>query len=223
MIRCFDFGGEGILEKHHRELIAREGWVFLFPPGLLALVSLFWGGPLWLTAVLAVLALYVAYFFRNPYRQIAGDANAVVSPADGKVVTVRQLEDGRRQVSIFLNIFNVHVNRCPISGQTEEVTYSTGRFLAAYKEDASKVNERNSIVICDGDFKVEVIQIAGLIARRIVCWINKGDRVEKGQRFGLIRFGSRVDLFLPEGCRVVVKPGQKVAGGSDIIAERPPS
>ncbi|CAM2067746.1 phosphatidylserine decarboxylase family protein [Sulfidibacter corallicola] len=207
------------MAKKHQELIAKEGWIFLFPPLILAFV--FFALKWFVAAVLlAVLGLYVAYFFRNPYRQIPEDSDGIVSPADGKVVTVRRLEDGRQMISVFLNIFNVHINRCPIAGRVEKVEHTRGKFLAAYKEEASTLNEQNKVIIRDGDFVMEVIQIAGLIARRIVCWSREADQVTRGERFGLIRFGSRVDIFLPAECEIVVREGQKIAGGSDLIARR---
>jgi len=207
------------LAKKHTELVAKEGWLFFFPLLLSAVVSFLLQ---WTLAgcVLALLTFYVAWFFRNPYRQIPEEADVIVSPADGKVVGVHRLEDGRHMITIFLNIFNVHVNRSPIGGTIERVEYTAGKFLAAYKEEASTLNERNRLVIRDGDFRVEVTQIAGLIARRIVCWAREADTLLRGERFGLIRFGSRMDLVLPESCQVVVKPGQKIAGGSHIVARR---
>ncbi len=236
------------LAKPHQELIAKEGWVFLLPLVLLTLVSLLLRWPALLTLVCALLAIFVGYFFRNPYRQIPEDPGGVVSPADrrleisrpqpvagdrsrarhhepGKRARVEEdgdhrLEDGRQLVSIFLNIFNVHVNRCPIGGQIERVQHTPGKFMAAYRPDASQVNERNAVSIRDGEFGVEVIQIAGLIARRIVCWGKEKEPVAKGQRFGLIRFGSRVDVVLPDSCEILVKPGHKVRGGADLIARR---
>ena len=208
------------MNDQHNELIAKEGWPFLFPFILLAMVSFLLKWPLWCTLSAALLAAYVAYFFRNPYRQIPVDEEAIVSPADGKVVGVHRLEDGRHLITIFLNIFNVHINRSPIAGSVEKVTYTKGKFLAAYKEDASRLNERNLLVIRDGDFQIEVTQIAGLIARRIVCWAKESETLAKGQRFGLIRFGSRMDVILPAQCRILVTPGQTVAGGSDLMARR---
>lgn len=204
----------------HNELVAREGWIFLFPMILLAVASALLGWHIIITAILAILAFYVAWFFRNPYRQISEDPAAIISPADGKVVGVQRLEDGRHLITIFLNIFNVHVNRCPIGGKIEQVQYHKGLFLAAYKEEASSENERNHVTIRDEDFKIEVIQIAGLIARRIICWVKEADEVRKGERFGLIRFGSRMDLILPAECEILTRIGQKVAGGSDILARR---
>lgn len=169
---------------------------------------------------MAILVAYVAYFFRNPYRQIPVDADAIVSPADGKIVTVRRLEDGSQLVCIFLNIFNVHVNRSPIAGTVDGINYCKGKFVAASRVDASHINERNKLTISDGAFRIEVTQVAGLIARRIVCWSKEQQEIGRGERFGLIRFGSRVDLLLPSQCEVLVREGEKVAGGSDIIARR---
>jgi len=211
---------EAPLAKPHQELIAKEGWLYLWPPAVLAALSLIFGGPLWLTVLAAVLAVYVGWFFRNPYRQIPEDPDVIVSPADGKVVAVRELEDGRRLVAIFLNIFNVHVNRSPIAGAVDSIEYAKGRFVSAYKDEASEVNERNRLTIRDGDFVVEVVQIAGLIARRIVCWARESQALAKGERFGLIKFGSRVDVILPANSEILVTEGQKVAGGSHALARR---
>lgn len=209
------------MAQKHNELIAKEGWIFFFPLVIATVVSFALGWHLAVTVVLGLLAVYVAYFFRNPYRRIPEDPAAVISPADGKVVTVRDLGDGRTMISVFLNIFNVHVNRCPIAGEITQVNYKKGAFLAAYKPEASELNEQNGLVIRDGDDEIEVIQIAGLIARRIICWSRQGDKVAKGERFGLIRFGSRVDIFLPSHWQVVVREGQKISGGCDLIAKRP--
>lgn len=208
------------MANKHNELIAKEGWIFMFPPLIASIVFLVLGY-MWTGILLMVVALYVAWFFRNPYRQIPEDPRAIVSPGDGKVVRIQDLEDGRKVMSIFLNVFNVHVNRVPVGGKIEQVVYTKGQFVNAAREDASSINERNKLVIRDGDFELEVIQIAGLIARRIVCWVNGGEELATGERFGLIRFGSRMDIVMPGDCEVVVKIGDKVAGGSDIIARRP--
>lgn len=208
------------MAKQHQELIAREGWIFFFPLVALTLALLLFRVPFYWTLLAGILAFYVAWFFRNPYRQIPDDEKAIISPADGKVVAVRQLEDGRHFISVFLNIFNVHVNRCPIAGKVTEVKHTSGKFLAAYKPEASELNEQNLLTIRDGDFTVDVIQIAGLIARRIICWTKPEEEVRLGQRFGLIRFGSRVDIYLPENCEVKVQVGQIIKGGSMMIARR---
>lgn len=208
------------LAKQHQELIAREGWIFFFPLVALTLGLVLWRVPFYWSLLAGILAFYVAYFFRNPYRKIPDEPNAIVSPADGKVVAVRKLEDGRFFISVFLNIFNVHINRSPIAGTVASVRHTRGKFLAAYKPEASEINEQNALVIQDGDFKVEVIQIAGLIARRIICWTKAEDNLAKGERFGLIRFGSRVDIFLPDTCEVLVHEGQTIKGGSDLLGRR---
>jgi phosphatidylserine decarboxylase len=143
-----------------------------------------------------------------------------VSPADGKVVHIRQVDGGRTRVSIFLNIFNVHVNRVPVAGRITEIAYKPGRFVMAHREDASSDNEQNTVTISAGDTQVVTRQIAGLIARRIVCRKKVGDEVQKGERFGLIKFGSRVDVFLGPDWELAVKTGDKVRGGSSILARR---
>lgn len=188
---------------------------------LLALLTGLLAWPIWIAVIALVLAAYVAYFFRNPYRQIPADDHAVVSPADGKIVHIGRSDDGRWAISVFLNIFNVHINRCPIAGVVDEVTYTKGKFLAAYDPKASSENERNALRIRRGEQIVDVVQIAGLIARRIVCWKGQGDEVQKGQRFGLIRFGSRVDILLPGDAEITVAMGQKIRGGCDVLARLP--
>ncbi len=169
-----------------------------------------------------VFGAFCLYFFRDPQRRIPAGA-VCVSPADGKVVQVRELADGRTRIGIFLNIFDVHVNRAPIDGCVKRVEYRRGRFLPAYKELASAGNEQNTLVVEEesaGGSVVEVRQIAGLIARRIVCHKKVGDRVRKGERFGLIKFGSRVDILLGPEWKIDVAAGDRVAGGSSILAAR---
>ena len=175
----------------------------------------------WLALPWLVLAAFCLYFFRDPERQIpSGDV--CVSPADGKVVRILQEADGRTRVSIFLNIFNVHVNRAPVGGQVRSAHYSPGRYRMAHLDAASTENERNTLVIGDTDDgqPVEVTQIAGLIARRIVCHKARGDDVQKGERIGLIKFGSRVDVVVGPEWDLTVKRGDKVAGGSSVLAKR---
>jgi phosphatidylserine decarboxylase len=168
---------------------------------------------------LFVLAVFCLYFFRDPERKIP-DGPVAVSPADGKVVAI--LTDGSpsTRVSIFLNIFDVHVNRAPIAGNIQTVEYTKGQFLVASRELASSHNERNTVTINGGETSVGFAQIAGLIARRIVFYKKLGDRVEKGERVGLIKFGSRVDVFLGPEWEIAVKKGEHVAGGSTILAHR---
>jgi phosphatidylserine decarboxylase len=166
-----------------------------------------------------ILAAFVCYFFRNPKREIPQGEKLVVSPADGKVVKISQMSDGTRTISIFLNIFNVHVNRAPISGRIEKFEYKRGKFKAAFDEEASRVNEQNIITIGGQGGQIVVRQIAGLIARRVVCWKKPGYSLMRGELFGLIRFGSRVDITLPENVKITVKVGDRVKGGSSILGE----
>ncbi|MBZ5576676.1 MAG: phosphatidylserine decarboxylase [Acidobacteriia bacterium] len=175
-------------------------------------------GP-WVSAPLWLLAAFCLYFFRDPDRQIPAGTVAV-SPADGKVVAVKPESPTASRISIFLNIFDVHVNRAPIGGVVCNVEYRKGRFLVASREEASSRNEQN-IVTVQGDGTCVIFkQIAGLIARRIVCTKKTGDRVAAGERIGLIKFGSRVDVLLGPEWEIVVKPGMRVAGGSSILARR---
>ena len=172
-----------------------------------------------------ILAAFCLYFFRDPERAIPAGAVAV-SPADGKIVAVKPLESGGNRVSIFLNVFDVHVNRAPISGKVFSIDYQRGRFLIASKEEASHSNEQNTLTI-DGEAggrptRVTFKQIAGLIARRIICYKKPGDIVSAGERIGLIKFGSRVDVFLGPEWNVTVRTGEHVAGGSSVLARLEP-
>jgi len=168
-----------------------------------------------------LLAGFCLYFFRDPERQVPAGPVAV-SPADGKVVAVKQQEKGGNRISIFLNVFDVHVNRAPIAGKVACTSYKKGRFLVASKEEASAANEQNTITI-DGRVagcptRVVFKQIAGLIARRIVCYTKAGDILDTGERVGLIKFGSRVDVFLGPEWQVAVREGERVSGGSSVLA-----
>lgn len=198
--------------------IAREGIPYitglLFISGVLVLLHFVWAA-----AIFFGLSLFVIFFFRDPERVFSGDANKVCSPADGKVVSIRK-EGDSEAVSIFLSVFNVHVNRAPIAGKVSKVEYHRGKFLLAFDERASTENERNLITIeRPGKSAVTFVQIAGLIARRIVCWKKEGEVLSAGERIGLIKFGSRVDIFLPAGSSIHVKLGQKVRGGESVIGE----
>ncbi|HAX43282.1 MAG TPA: phosphatidylserine decarboxylase [Bryobacteraceae bacterium] len=182
------------------------------------------GGLAWLTQVawagapFYVLALFCLWFFRDPDREIPTGPVAV-SPADGKVVRVRRKPEGT-QVCIFLNVFDVHVNRSPIAGKVTAVEYTQGKFLVASKEAASYENERNTLTVDNGQSSVRFAQIAGLIARRIVCTKRPGDYVTMGERIGLIKFGSRVDVDLGPEWEVAVREGERVSAGSSILAKR---
>jgi len=175
--------------------------------------------------ILGIFSVFNLYFFRDPERQPPDNSLSVLSPADGKVVVVTEVEepeyfkDRVKQISIFLSVFNVHVNRVPISGKVDYFRYHRGRFLAAFKEKASLENEQTAIGIMDeAGHRVLFKQIAGIIARRIVCHLREGFKVKAGERMGMIRYGSRVDVFVPLEARIMVKKGQKVKGGETILA-----
>jgi phosphatidylserine decarboxylase len=203
-------------------IIAREGWPFLAAAVVVA-VLVAWGAGWW-SLPFWLLALFVLQFFRDPAREVPPDRDAVIAPADGRVVSVQKATDPYRQcdalkVSVFMNVFNVHSNRSPVDGQVEQVVYHPGSFLNAALDKASTDNERNALLIrTQGEIDVTCVQIAGLIARRILCYVGPGAALTRGQRFGFIRFGSRVDLYLPVSARVNVAVGDKVYAGQTIVA-----
>jgi len=204
-------------------LLAREGWGHVGYALSAALVVQWIGGfgwalPFWL------LVAFVLQFFRDPPRAIPQEPGAVVCPADGRVIAVDEVEDPflnrpARRISIFMNVFNVHSNRMPLAGEVRERWYHKGSFLNAALDKASRDNERNALWIrTDNGQDVVVVQVAGLIARRILCYVRPGDRVARGQRYGFIRFGSRVDVYLPPESKPAVSLGDKVHGGSQVLA-----
>ena len=196
-------------------MIVRDAYRFLVPLAVLALGALLFN--LKVLGLLAVgLFVFVAFFFRNPARTIPSDPRAIVSPADGKVVKVERVGNVTR-MSIFLSLFNVHVNRSPIAGRIEAVDYRPGKFMVAFNDKASTDNERNIIMVSDGKVTIVFTQIAGIVARRIVFWKKAGDVVAKGELVGLIRFGSRVDVLFPAGTEATVAVGDRVKGGSSRI------
>lgn len=199
--------------------IAREGYPYILPLLLLS-IALFLFKIWWAGLIFLILGGFCIFFFRDPERKFRGNARQVASPADGRVVSVRS-ENNNEVVSIFLSVFDVHVNRAPVGGKISKIEYKKGKFLIAYDERASIENEQNSITIDHGGFHVRFIQIAGLIARRIVCWRRPGEDLAIGDRIGLIKFGSRVDIFLPDGSRITVEKGQKVRAGESVIGELP--
>lgn len=181
----------------------------------------------WPLALLGLgVTCFVGHFFRDPERVGPEDAEAVSSPADGKIIKVSREEDPvtgeeRQVIAIFMNVFNVHVNRMPVSGKIELVRYIPGKFFNASFDKASKDNERNIVVVTGkGNQRFTMVQIAGLIARRIVCWAEPADKLKRGERFGLIKFGSRVDLYIPDGYVPTVSVGQKVVAGETPLAEK---
>lgn len=207
--------------------LAREGWPFIAGIVLISILISFWSG--WVSVPFWILTLFVIQFFRDPGRMApAGDHN-VLSPADGRIVAVEEVHDpyADRQalkISVFMNVFNVHSNRVPVKGEAVDVSYFPGRFFNAALDKASLENERNAMVIrmVDGQH-VTSVQIAGLIAKRILCYAKKGDALYQGQRYGFIRFGSRVDVYLPLHARPRVALGDRVQATSTVLAELPPA
>jgi len=209
--------------------IVRDGWKFILPFLLLAVVFFF----LWRIGglLLLVLASLILFFFRDPERKIPGGENLILSPADGKVIDISEVKNesfppsGRKVVRIFMSIFNVHVQRSPVKGKVEWVKYNPGKFMAAYTEKASESNESNLIGIkTDNGLNfsgqtVLVKQIAGSVARRICCWCKEGDNLNAGQRIGMIRFGSRVDVYLPQEIEIKVNKGDRVIGGETLLGK----
>ena len=206
-----------IMWLYRRVRMASEGWLFVLPLAgatvLSALVG-WWG----VTGVGLVLTVGVALFFRDPERSIPQIPETIVSPADGRVMEIVPENAQTRRISIFLSLWDVHINRAPYGGVVQSVVYTPGKFLAAYRQEASWVNEANTITIADHGREFMVKQIAGILARRIVCRVQPGDTLAKGQRYGLIRFGSRTDLLLPATAEIAVQVGDVVRGGETILA-----
>ena len=203
-------------------LLAREGWLHVTLIVTAAVVASIWVGS-WLAAVLWVVAVFIIQFFRDPPRDIPAGVNLAVCPADGKVVFAGHAQDPYLnrpafKVSIFMNVFSVHSNRIPVSGVIREQWYRHGRFVNAVLDKASEENERNAVWLeSESAGDVVCVQVAGLIARRIICYVRPGDRVQRGQRYGFIRFGSRVDVFLPTGFEPAVRLGDNVKAGSRVL------
>ena len=205
-------------------ILAREGWPFIAASIALAVVvwglaGFAWSLPVWLVV------LFVVQFFRDPPRQVPTQANAVLSPADGRIVKVEKVRDPLTErdtllISVFMNVFNVHSNRSPVDGTVERIQYSPGKFVNADLDKASSENERNAMVLrlADGE-RISVVQVAGLIARRILCYAKEGQRLARGERYGFIRFGSRVDVYLPLTARPKVVVGDVVHATTTILAE----
>jgi phosphatidylserine decarboxylase len=200
--------------------MAREGYPYVIVPIELALIVAAFG--YWPVSIpFIILAAFMAYFFRDPKRATPTDSSLVVSPADGRVTRIERLstEEGESPtvVSIFLSPFDVHINRAPVAGTITNVSYTRGKFLMATKDEASLVNEQNALTIRGERITVVCKQIAGILARRIVCWKRAGDNLILGERFGLIKFSSRTDLILPPEVQVSVQEGERVRGGVTVI------
>ena len=203
--------------------MVKEGYYFGLPPLLLGFLTLSFATPLAISiaALLVCFALFVFYFFRNPDRNIPTESGAIVSPGDGRVVVVKDEScNGRpgKRVSIFLAVWNVHVNRSPAAGTITRLEYRPGKFMAAWADNASLDNEQNIFTLASEHGEIVFKQIAGLIARRVVSWKKSGDTVARGERIGLVRFGSRVDLWVPANAEIAVQVGDHVKGGATVIA-----
>ena len=199
--------------------IVRESIPYILVPALLGIAAAVLG--YWyVAAFLFVIALFMAFFFRDPKRVPPADPDVVVSPADGRVTRIGPASTGAdapNVISIFLSPLDVHINRSPIPGKIVDVIYSPGKFLMATNEKASLVNEQNALTIQGEKITVVCKQIAGILARRVVCWKGKGDNLGLGERFGMIKFSSRTDVLLPANVKITVKEGQRVRGGTTVI------
>lgn len=214
------------MNSYPHPILAREGWPFIGAAFLVAIAATFVLG-FWAALVFWFIAWFVTQFFRDPPRNIPADPGAVLSPADGRVIKVERANDPYQQceslkISVFMNVFNVHSNRIPIDGKVVSVDYKAGAFVNADLDKASEQNERNALVLeRDDGARLTCVQVAGLIARRILCYVGAGDAVARGSRFGFIRFGSRVDLYLPVAAEPAVSIGDKVKASSTILANLP--
>ncbi|MDD5153451.1 MAG: phosphatidylserine decarboxylase family protein [Thermodesulfobacteriota bacterium] len=203
--------------------MAKEGYPFIFIAAFTALLAALLNWVI-VSVFFWAAGIFILYFFRDPERVVPDDPRAVVSPADGKVILIEKVTDERflhgqvLKISIFMNIFNVHVNRIPYDGVVEEIRYQAGQFLAADQARASFENENNAVFLeVEDDRRMVVVQVAGVLARRIVCWAENGDKVRKGMRFGMIRFGSRLDIYLPLSTQIEVEIDQRVVAGQTVL------
>ena len=201
--------------------MVRDGIPFVLIPLVLAIVPLVFG--YWPVSIgFVALAAFMAFFFRDPNRTVPRDPDLVLAPADGLITLVARGEDGLSSeslVSIFLSPLDVHVNRSPIGGEITDITYTSGKFLMATSARARLLNEQNTLTIRGDGLTVKCTQIAGILARRIVCWKQAGEKVECGERFGMIKFGSRTDLLMPANVEIMVREGMRVRGGETIIGK----
>ena len=201
--------------------ISRDAWFYLAILAFLAVLA-YWVWP-WLVILPVILFLFISFFFRNPTREIEPGELMLVSPADGVVMDVERVMEGQFlqgesiRVRIFLSIFSVHINRSPMAGEVVFRSYRPGQMIPAFKSHASDLNEKNYVGIQNAHLRILVTQVTGFIARRIVCWVNKGDKVSKGERYGLIKFGSCAGIFVPTNVEIMVSPGDKVRGGISVI------
>lgn len=223
---CIGIAPPKLNKNYPHPIIAREGWPFLAGAVVVSLLVTFLAGWLW-ALPLWIISLFVLQFFRDPGRNVPLERNLVMAPADGRIIVVERCQDEylKREalkVSVFMNVFNVHSNRSPVDGAVEKIWYNPGKFFNADMAKASAENERNAIWLrSDCGYDITCVQVAGLIARRILCYAKQGDWLGRGQRYGFIRFGSRVDVYLPLTARVRVSIGDKVRAGETVLAELP--
>lgn len=213
------------MSNYPHPLLAREGWPFIIGSGAIAAVVTYacgwgWAAPVW------IFFAFCVQFFRDPPREVPQGEKLVLSPADGRIVAIEPVRDpwlerDTLKVSVFMNVFNVHSNRSPVDGEVKQVWYHPGKFVNADLAKASTENERNALHIRTGNHDVTCVQVAGLIARRILCYVEAGTQLTRGQRYGFIRFGSRVDVYLPTDSRVKVTIGDKVSATTTVLAELP--
>lgn len=197
--------------------MAKEGLPFVLIPALLAMLLAYFG-VWWAAGLLAALGMFMAYFFRDPYRKTPDGDGLILAAADGRVTRIDDDENGKL-VSVFMSPFDVHINRSPISGTVTKTEYLPGRKAPATSNSASLTNERNTLTITGGDLTVRCTQIAGIMARRIVCWSKEGDELNRGEKFGLIKFSSRTDVAMPSSVELLVKIGDHVKAGETVIAK----
>jgi len=213
------------MKNYPHPVIAKEGWPYLTASLLIAIGVTWWCG--WWSIPFWIVYFFILQFFRDPAREIPQGEGLVLCPADGKVIVVGNTLDPYRnveslKVSIFMNVFNVHSQRSPVDAVVKEVKYAKGLFVNAAFDKASSDNERNALILkLDNGTEITCVQVAGLIARRILCYVKAGDRLTRGQRYGFIRFGSRVDVYLPAGSRAKVAIGDSVKASSTVLAELP--
>ena len=214
------------MSNYPHPIIAREGWPYLTASLVVAILVTWWGG--WWSVPFWIVYFFILQFFRDPPREIPAGVGLVLCPADGRVIVVGEAPDPYRgnvkcvKISIFMNVFNVHSQRSPVDAVVKDVRYSKGLFVNASFDKASSDNERNALILAmDDGTEISCVQVAGLIARRILCYVKTGERLARGQRYGFIRFGSRVDVYLPAGSTPRVAIGDKIKASSTVLAELP--
>ena len=212
------------MKNYPHPILAKEGWTFAVI-SIIITILIYHFSNFWITLPFLLITIFILQFFRDPQRIIPQQINTILSPADGKIILIEEtidpyLQSPAYKISIFMNIFNVHSNRSPVDGEVVDLKYTPGTFVNADFDKASSDNERNAIVIkMANEQKITVVQVAGLIARRILCYTNIGNVLSRGQRYGFIRFGSRVDIYLPITIQLLVSIGQKVTATETVLAQ----